>query len=984
MKIVLIFFIFGVSLFGSQTLTPVSLQLQWKHQFQFAGYYVAKEKGFYKDAGLDVKIYEHQDGQDVVEMVENGEVDFAIGRSSLLLRHPQNLKLLAAIYQSSPFVLLSLARNDIHSLADIRNKKVAIYDSVTNMASIFAMLKAEGIQQYDFEVLSQNELGLGIDDLIAGKIDFLSSYLSNEPYLLREKGYVVNIFNPKNYGFDFYSDILFTSKKYVKIHPITTEKFYRATMQGWRYAFNHIYETIALIRKKYNTQHKTEEALIYEAKELRKLAFIPDVPFGHIDVVRLREIANTYRLLGIDVDIAHDFDQMIYKPPSNYTLPLEKYEKQYLEKKKEISICVHPNRMPLEGILEDSATGMQNDFLKIIEKMIHTPFTALSYIDQKEKGQKCDMVGFLSEGAKHSNLLLHTDPLVTFRLFIATDVSEPYIEDIGSLGKKRVAVPKEYGYKVLLQKRYPLLDIVEVDTPTLGFQGVASGRFYGYIDLLPFLNDQIQNYYTGVLKINGDLKTTVSLGFGVEKSQQPLWGVLQKAIHAIDPDQKDKIVQAWLFDDNANQKDIRFLQKLLIFIGIVVLLVLYKYILSVRHNNALKAAVKEFELLMESTLEGIIIFDMDGVCIRTNKMANKIFGYRKREMIGCHALDFVSKKSLPHVKIAMQVKNTNPYEAKMVRKDGEVFDALVRGRNIFWKGKQIRILTVIDISDLKKLQYDLEILNSELENKVSEQVESIRQKEQMLLHQNKLAAMGEMIGAIAHQWRQPLNALNINIQNLDDDYEDGLIDREFIEKFIDENSQIIQFMSKTIDDFRNFYRIDKIKECFFVKEVVTSTTSMQSAQFAERNIDFVIKGEDFCITGYKHEFQQVILNLVNNAADAVEKKEEKGKIEILLENESVKVCDNGGGIDEAIMDRIFEPYFTTKSQGSGTGIGLYMSKVIIEKNMGGKLDVENSKEGAVFTISLKGLCKYDFPKEKRSVDTSCIINNVYDTEVLEA
>ncbi len=976
-KTALLFLCFSLSLLASESLTPVSLQLLWKHQFQFAGYYMAKEKGFYKEAGLDVKIREYEEGKDPVAMVEAGEVDFAIGRSSLLLHRSKNLRLLAAVYQSSPFVLLSLSRNDIADLKDIRGKKVAIYDSVTNMASIFAMLKAEGIQQYDFEVILQSDPESSVQDLIAGKIDFLSSYLSNEPYLLRENGYAVNIFNPKNYGFDFYSDILFTSQKYVRLHPITTEKFYRATLQGWRYAFNHLYETVSVIRKKYNTQHKTQEALLYEAKVLRKLAFVADVPFGDINPVRLREIANTYRLLGIDIDSANDFENMIYTPPGNYTLALEKSEKQYLNKKSEITVCIGENRLPVEGVVDETPTGMQNDFLQVISTMIDTPFTEVAYgSDGSMDTKSCDMAGLLFKKDSRAKNLLVTDPLVTLRLFIATSVDKPYVENISALGTKKVAVVKGYGYKELVQKRYANLEVVEVETPMQGFQGVVEGQYYGYIDLLPYLNAQIQNFYSGILKINGDLQVPVSLGFGVKKSEKALWRILQKAIHAIDAKEKDAIVQAWLFNDTQKQKDIRFLQKLLLFIGVVGLLVLYKYILSVRHNNALRASVKEFELLMESTLEGIIIFDMEGICIRTNKMANQIFGYEDKEMIGRHALELVSQRSLRHVKIAMQVKNKEPYEAKMLRKDGSEFDALVRGRNIFWKGKQIRISTVIDISDLKKLQYDLQMLNRQLEDKVSQQVESIRQKEQMLLHQNKLAAMGEMIGAIAHQWRQPLNVLNINIQNLDDDYEDGLIDRTFIENFIAENSRIIQFMSKTIDDFRNFYRIDKVKECFFVREAIELTTSMQSAQFKERKIDFEIRGDDFCITGYKHEFQQAILNLVNNAADAVERTGKRGKIEIVLENDTVRIIDNGGGIDEAIIDRIFEPYFTTKSQGSGTGIGLYMSKVIIEKNMGGRLDVQNGEEGAVFTISLKGLCKFDFPEQKRTRTASCITQNI--------
>jgi signal transduction histidine kinase len=211
--------------------------------------------------------------------------------------------------------------------------------------------------------------------------------------------------------------------------------------------------------------------------------------------------------------------------------------------------------------------------------------------------------------------------------------------------------------------------------------------------------------------------------------------------------------------------------------------------------------------------------------------------------------------------------------------------------------------------------------------------------------------MGEMMGAIAHQWRQPLNALNLNIQNLEDDFDEGLIDRAFVKGFIAKNTQTILFMSKTIDDFRNFFKIDKAKQLFSVKEALLETLALQSAQFKNRHIEVRIHGDDLEIHGFKGEFQQVILNILNNAKDAlVETKSDGGHISITLEPTFLSIEDDAGGIDEAILERIFEPYFTTKDQGEGTGIGLYMSKMIIEKNMGGHLRVENGKRGAKFTI----------------------------------
>ena len=254
--------------------------------------------------------------------------------------------------------------------------------------------------------------------------------------------------------------------------------------------------------------------------------------------------------------------------------------------------------------------------------------------------------------------------------------------------------------------------------------------------------------------------------------------------------------------------------------------------------------------------------------------------------------------------------------------------------------------------EVDKKTKELQKINKNLQKMVEEQVSEIRKKEQALIQQSKMAAMGEMIGAIAHQWRQPLNSLALNIQMLE--HMDNL-DEKTLKEFIDKNMQTIKFMSDTIDDFRNFFRKDKEKVVFDVKEVIEKTINLQRAQLQNRGIELKTDLESVKVKGFKNEFMQVILNLISNARDALEGKEKK---EIYISSKKVgddvivTIKDSGGGIDEKIMDRIFEPYFTTKEEGTGTGLGLYMSKEIIER-MGGTIDVKNSEDGAEFIIKLK-------------------------------
>jgi signal transduction histidine kinase len=250
-----------------------------------------------------------------------------------------------------------------------------------------------------------------------------------------------------------------------------------------------------------------------------------------------------------------------------------------------------------------------------------------------------------------------------------------------------------------------------------------------------------------------------------------------------------------------------------------------------------------------------------------------------------------------------------------------------------------------------ELYKKLEEVNKSLEDKITKALEENTKQLQALQQQSKMASMGEMIGAIAHQWRQPLNTIGTSIQNLKYDYKEGLIDDEFLKEFIDKNKKTIKFMSKTIDDFRSFFRIDKEKVKFNVFEITNSVVNMQSAQLKNHHITVNVSGDEFEYIGLQSEYQQVVLNLITNAKDALIDNHIKNPIiDIKIEDNKIYVKDNAGGIPKDIIDRVFEPYFTTKEQGKGTGMGLYMSKMIIEDNMGGTLSVNNIDDGALFII----------------------------------
>jgi signal transduction histidine kinase len=243
----------------------------------------------------------------------------------------------------------------------------------------------------------------------------------------------------------------------------------------------------------------------------------------------------------------------------------------------------------------------------------------------------------------------------------------------------------------------------------------------------------------------------------------------------------------------------------------------------------------------------------------------------------------------------------------------------------------IIIVSFISYYLSKKTDTLFKIYKDDLENRIEKAVSESIKKDKMLQEQAKLASMGEMIGAIAHQWRQPLNALALNIQTLIDMAEDKDCEVEKIEKFVDKNMKTIKFMSDTIDNFRNFFRDDSQTEKLDIKDVVCEVLYLINAQLKNHNIDIEVKGDSFVVEGYRNRLAQVILNLINNAKDSILENKNSGKITITLDKSSktLSVRDDGRPIDERIRDRIFEPYFTTKD--TGTGIGLYMSREILKR-----------------------------------------------------
>ena len=258
---------------------------------------------------------------------------------------------------------------------------------------------------------------------------------------------------------------------------------------------------------------------------------------------------------------------------------------------------------------------------------------------------------------------------------------------------------------------------------------------------------------------------------------------------------------------------------------------------------------------------------------------------------------------------------------------------------------------------LTKLIFQLKDLNNTLEERVKEELEKNAQKDKQLELQSRMALMGELLSMIAHQWRQPLNTLGGIISNLKLDLVLGSFNKDNLNETLNKMENIILHLSTTIDDFRKFYREDNQLIKIKISKVINDSINIVMPSLKVHNIElFIETKDDFEIKTMPNRLKQVLLNIIKNASDVlIERKIDKPYVKITIikeDNYIILIQDNAGGIKKDIIDKIFDPYFTTKDIKNGTGLGLYMSKIIIEK-LNGKLEVYNDKNGAVFKIELK-------------------------------
>ena len=761
LSIIIYFFISFFTVLSANKIETLDLYLKWKHQFQFAGYYMAKEKGFYADVGLDVNFLEYNSDINNLIQVEKNEGVYAIGYPSIVLDRANNadIILLSAIFQVSPHVLISLDSSGINSVKDFQNRKIMIDKNAIKTVSFVAMMQSN---QISINSLYRINPTFSLQPLLDAKVDISTAFLSNEPYQLQQSNIKYSIWDPKNYGFDLYDDILYTSQQEIKNHPKRVHHFIEATLKGWEYAFNHIEESVDMIMKKYNSQHRTKDALLYEANVLKKLAYIDNIELGNIDFNKIERILDLYNVLGL---MKHkvDYRNFIYEQKNDFHLTQE--EQSYLVEKGDIKVCIDPNWMPFESFENGNYIGISADFFKIFKMYI--PFQIIhtdSWVESldKIKNRECDILSLASPTPKRKKYLHFTKPYVKIPLVLVTQKIELFVNDISSLNGQKLAVTKGYAFVDKLKERYPNLIFIEVENIDDGLQRVVSGELYGYIGTLATVGYTLGKDFVDELKISAKLDDTLELGVAVKSDDPILLSIMQKTLKMVTQNTREGILNHWFSLKYIKETDYQFLlESTIIFIMIFMILARFYF-----KEKRLKERSQEQSLLLDAIIdtvsEPMFYKNMDGVYENVNRaFSTQFFGINREDLIGKTLYDFEEQipKKLFNIYIEQdkriyQEHKSQGYEAQVKTYNGEVKDFKIQ-KNIFFspEGDMLGYVAVMyDISSLKDTQrYLKELASTDPLTK--------------LYNRRYFIEIGSSLLHLAHRDKIPLSLMMIDIDN---------------------------------------------------------------------------------------------------------------------------------------------------------------------------------------------------------------------------
>ncbi|NVJ52611.1 MAG: transporter substrate-binding domain-containing protein [Campylobacteraceae bacterium] len=747
--------------------------------------------------------------------------------------------------------------------------------------------------------VSRNEI-INLDDLANKKIGMIKKWNLTE--LIKKNYPLIKVIE-----FDSIDDILDAIK----------HNFIDATIQ------NELLAKYYINQKKYESDLKTLGVI--EVNGLKKDLFI-----GVRKDLKILQTLYTKALKSITKT-----EKLILKNKwhnSSKGLILSDEEKKFIQNNI-INISFTSNWRPFSYVKDNQPQGLAYDYWNLISNKVNLK---TNYIFEDKftksldliKEKKRDILLLTSNTKEREEYSIFTDTIFKTPIGIATLKDENYIADASYLEGKKVGVGKNYTAQKLLKEKYPKIDFVETKNLKEALELLSENKVYAVVDSMPALSDQIKEFAFTNIKISGSTKVVFNMKMMIRDDYTILKSIINKVLFNITEEDKKVIKNKWInleYEENFNYS---LIWKIVLGFTIILIFVIYKNRQLLQYQKELNEtktnlenSIKNFKLLLDVNIAGIVIINENKIKYINDELTNILKIDSKNNLLGNDLQTLFQNYEIED--LLLKTKDNESFELELTYDNKITMPVLVKVKDIIYDNKKSYIISIIDLTDIKN-------------------------KEELLLQQSKMASLGEMIGNIAHQWRQPLSTISTAASGLKIQKEFGSLSDEMLITSLDTITQTTQFLSQTINDFQNYIKDDKKKVLFSINESIEKVLSILNTSFINHNIEVEKEIKELEIYSYPNELNQVLLNIFANSKDALKEQKDIDKYIFIRtykkdDNACLEIIDNGGGIKKEIIEKVFEPYFTTKHKSQGTGLGLYMTHKIITESMMGKIQIENCK-----------------------------------------
>lgn len=984
--------VFCIIFFGgtaAKAIETVTLQLKWKHQFQFAGYYAAIHQGYYLEEGLDVHLIEGKPGGKEVEEVVRGNANFGVGMSDILLSRLEGkpIVLIANIFQHSPVTLLTVRKSGYTSPQDFFKKAIRMVEGVKS-AELQAMFLNEGIAVTDLNISTPR---WNLEDLLSGEVDAIAAYISSQPYILKKQFIPYTLISPLTYGIDFYGDNLFTSEAEIAGHPDRVVAFRKASLRGWQYALENPEEIVDLILSKYaeTNKHLDRNFLLNEATSYQNLILPDFVQLGHTNPGRWKHIADTYVRLGM-ADPDYSFDGFFFQPEN----------KQFSWNHWSVQISLFLiitgggatlvlsifNRRLKREILAHQKTGKELEeseekFRALFDQaggycMVLDPSTSdgIPVILDANKAA-CLMHGYtreefigrpvsvIDDEAGKELVKKRTSEIMTGKPFY---VENEHVRKDGTVfsvavNAKRIDIGGKPPY--ILSTEYDITDRKRVEKELIE-------REEQYRVIAESIGDYIMRYdrkgkhiyanrnaieVTGLPEEQYIGKTHREMGFPEHLCE--LW--------------EDNIENVFTTGTPINVEfDVEMHDGLMTFDlhlnpefsddGSVQSVIGISRDISDRKITEVKLrdSIHNLNEAVKAGRIGLWSRDLKTKKITYSSEWKRQIGFEDHEIQNSYSEwekrvhpDDIHPTIAAIDKSIKEINHNHRTEFRFRHKDGSYRWFLSQASFMLDnEGQPTKMLgSHIDISDIKQIEEDLEKHKNHLEHIIEERNAELKNAQTMLLQKEKLAAIGKLSGSVAHDIRNPLGIISNSIYFL------GQIDTSSLDHRVEKHINIMEIAieraSGIITDLMDFSRDNRpdLKEWSINEEILSLCEELIVQEDISLEYELDSNLQPFFFD--PQQIRRVLHNLFINALQAMP---EGGLLKIYSKMNDgfveVKIIDNGIGIKPEDIEHIYEPLFTTKSKG--VGLGLSIVKTFVENHCG-TINIESVVgKGTAFTVAL--------------------------------